>query len=306
MLRSLPCSRPVRAGYPRVVATRTARTRRGNLRALVDIWVDLFDEHNLLTYASAIAMQALVAAVALVLLVLGVLHAASEEQIWTNHVAPAVQTKVLEPVFAGINATVLTIFSGSSAGLIAFASVLAIWEVSGVVRACMGALDQIYETQDDRPWWIRFPLSWGLATALIAAFLGALGLGLIARTAVHGSWGLPFAIFRWVAAVLLLAAAFELLVRFAPAEARPKKWVTAGTTLVVVLWIVQSLIFAWYVKSVANFRTPVGTLAMFFVLTSYVYVGAIVLLVAMELDEQLRRDVKSRRRGMIELVRGLF
>ena len=45
---------------------------------------------------------------------------------------------------------------------------------------------------------------------------------------------------------------------------------------------------------------------MLFVLTSYVYVGAIVLLVAMELDEQLRRDVKSSRRGMIELVRGLF
>ena len=289
-----------------MVATRTARTRSGNLRALVDLWVDLFDQHNLLTYASAIAMQALVAAVATVLLVLGVLHATAKEDIWTNHAAPAVQAKVLEPVFAGINATVLTVFSGSSAGLIAFAAALAIWEVSGVVRACMGALDRIYDTEDDRPWWIRFPVSWGLATVLIAAVLGALGLGALARTGVHGSWGIPFAILRWVGAVLLLGAAFELLVRFAPAEARPKKWVTAGTTLVVVLWIIQSLIFAWYVRSVANFRTPIGSLAMFFVMTSYVYVGAIVLLVAMELDEQLRRDVKSSRRGMIELVRGLL
>ena len=81
----------MRAGTARVVATRTARTRSGNLRALVDLWVDLFDEHNLLTYASAIAMQALVAAVATVLLVLGVLHATAEEDIWTNHAAPAVQ-----------------------------------------------------------------------------------------------------------------------------------------------------------------------------------------------------------------------
>src|SRR5439155_89906 len=87
------------------------------------------------------------------------------------------------------------------------------------------------------PWWIRFPVSWGLATVLIAAVLGALGLGALARTGVHGSWGIPFAILRWVGAVLLLGAAFELLVRFAPAEARPKKWVTAGTTIVVVLWI---------------------------------------------------------------------
>jgi membrane protein len=289
------------------MATGTARTRGGNLRALVHLWVELFDEHDILTYASAIAMQAFIAGIALVLLMLGVLHETGEEQVWTNRVAPAVQAHVLEPVFAGINATVLTVFSGSSAGLIAFASLLAIWEVSGVVRACTGALDRIYGTTDDRPWWLRVPISWGLATALTAALLGAIALTMLARSTVHGSWGVPFAVARWLGAVLLIGGAFELLVRFAPAERRPKRWVTAGTALVVVAWIVQSLIFAWYVRSVANFRTPIGSLAVVFVVANYVYIGAIVLLVAMELDEQLRKDAASpRRRGMLQLVRGLF
>jgi membrane protein len=271
------------------------------------MWIELFDEHDILTYASAIAMQAFIAAIALALLVLGILHEVGDEQVWTNRAAPAIQAHVLEPVFAGINATVLTIFSGSSAGLIAFAAVLAIWEVSGVVRACMGALDRIYDTTDDRPFWIRTPLSWALATALIAALLGAIALTMLARSAVHGSWGVPFAVARWVGSVLLLGIAFELLVRFAPAERRPKRWVTAGTMLLVVAWIVQSLIFAWYVRSIANFRTPVGSLAVVLVVAMYVYVGAIVLLVAMELDEQLRKDAASpRRRGMLGLVRGLF
>ncbi len=292
------------------MATRAATRRRSrstNLRALVKLWADLFDEHDLLSYASAIALQAFIAAVALLLLTLGVLHATHEESVWTNRAGPAIQAHVLEPVFAGINATVLTIFSGSSAGLIVFAAALALWEVSGAVRACMGALNRIYDIDDPRPWWIRFPISFGLAAALIAALLGAMFLIMVLRNSVHGGWGFPFAIVRWAGAILLVGLAFELLVRFAPAERRPKKWVTAGTAVVIVGWIVQSLIYAWYVRSVANFRTPVGSLSVFFVTTSYLYVASIILLVAMELDEQLRKDAASpRRRGMLDLVRGVF
>jgi membrane protein len=291
------------------VATRAASHSRGaSFRALVDLWVDLFDEHDLLTYASAIALQALIAAVALLLLTLGVLHAVGEETVWTNRAGPAIQAHVLEPVYAGINATVLTIFSGSSTGLIVFAAALALWEVSGAVRACSGALNRIYgDLEDARPWRVRTPVSFAIAAVLIAALLGALVLIMILRDAVHGGWSIPFAIVRWVGAVLLVGIAFELLVRFAPAERRPKRWVTAGTALVIVGWIVQSLIFAWYVRSLANFRTPVGSLAVFLVSVMFVYIASIVLLVAIELDEQLRKDAADRRRrGMLGLVRALF
>ena len=76
-------------------------------------------------------------------------------------------------MFAGIDQTVNRVFSSSTVGLLAFAAALAVWEVSGIIRAAIGALDEIYETPETRPFWIRFPLSSGLAVLFLAAMLGA-------------------------------------------------------------------------------------------------------------------------------------
>ena len=52
---------------------------------------EAFVEHNLLTYASAIAFQALIALVPLTLLGLGLLGATGHKEVWTEHVAPAIE-----------------------------------------------------------------------------------------------------------------------------------------------------------------------------------------------------------------------
>src|SRR5689334_20005641 len=101
-----------------------------SFKGLVALWVDLFKRHNLLTYASAIAFQTLVAFVALALLLLGVLGELGRQDVWKNQIAPEIEPKVLGPVFDGINATVEKIFGSSSIGLIVFATALTIWETS--------------------------------------------------------------------------------------------------------------------------------------------------------------------------------
>jgi membrane protein len=171
----------------------------------------------------------------------------------------------------------------------------------------MGALSRVYGHDEDRPWWIRFPISIALALLFTAALLGSFLLGTAASSAVHGAWGVPFSILRWLLAILLIAIAFGALVRYAPAESRTTRWVSAGTALVVVAWVAQSLIFAEYLRYVADFRTASGSLLGVYVLTSYLYVGAIVLLVAIELDELLRKDLQGREeRGILQLVRDVL
>ena len=112
---------------------------------------------------------------------------------------------------------------------------------------------------------------------------------------VSGGWGLPILILRWPAAALLVAFAFELIVRWAPAKHRRARWTSLGSALVVIGWIGETLIFTWYVRSIANFRTPVGSLEVFIFLATYFYIAAIILLVAMELDELVRRDLERPR-----------
>jgi membrane protein len=286
---------------------RSRRTKKQSFKDLVSLWVGLFNEHELLTSATAIAMRALVAMVALALLAIALLGATGHQDVWNERIAPQIEPKVLPAVYSGIDATVQKIFNSSSAGLIAFASVLAIWMVAGAVRSCMSALSIIYGTKDDRPWYVRFPLSLAIAIVVTVAIVGAALLITGLRHSVHGGWGLPFAFFRWIATIALLTLAFGVLVRYAPAESRSKRWISGGALLVVVAWIVQSLLFAWYVRSIGDYKTAVGSLLLIYLFTTYTYVAAVVLLVGIELDEQLRQDLQGEQeRGILELVRDVF
>jgi membrane protein len=282
------------------------QSRWRSFKKIVRLWVDLFDRHNLLTYASAIALRSFIAAVACTLFALGILGASGQRQLWENTIGPQIEPKVLPRVFDGIDQTVHRVFSSSTAGLLALAAALAVWEVSGIVRASIGALDEIYETEETRPFWVRFPISFGLAVVFLAAMLGAIAL--IWAGHVSGSWSVPILILRWPAAAVLVAFAFELIVRWGPDEHRRERWASLGSALVVIGWIGETLIFAAYVRSVANFRTAVGSLEVFIFLATYFYIAAIVLLVAMELDELVRQDLQepASRRQLLPLVAGVI
>jgi membrane protein len=275
-------------------------------KTIVSIWVDLFDEHGLLTAASAIALQALVAMVALALLALALIGATGHQHVWSGQIAPQLRPKFLPEVYSGINATAEKVLSTDSTTLIAIAVLLATWEVSGAVRACMSALSRVYGVHDDRPFYIRFPLSIGIAILLIVALAGSFILIVGLRHAAGGPAGGLHAGPRGGGANIHLTGAFTVVVWLAASERRSKRVASAGAALVVVAWIVQTLIFAWYLRSVANYHTTVGSLTVVYFFTTYFYVAAIVLLVGIELDEQLRRDAnheKTNRRPLLELAR---
>ena len=279
-------------------------TRWRSFKKLVGLWVDLFDRHSILTYASAIALRMFIAAVACTLFGLGILGATHERRLWQDTIGPQIKPKVLPAVFDGVDQTVHKVLSSSTAGLLALAAALAVWEVSGIIRASIGALDEIYKTPEERPWWVRFPLSFGLAVLVLAATLGAIA----AIWAGHAPGShLALLILRWPVAIALVAVAFQLIARWAPAKRRPYRWASFGSALVVG-WIGETLIFGWYVRSFADFRTPVGSLEMFIFLATYFYVAAIVLLVAMEVDELVRLDAQRprNRQELLPVVTGVI
>jgi membrane protein len=270
-------------------------TRR--IRAAVDLWVDCFNRHEILTNASAIALRALVSLIPLTLLGFALLGAFGLEDVWRDQLAPAVKHHFTHTTYNAINAGVLKIFAQQSAGLIVFAGLLAIWNVSSVVRACMGALDHIYEQEETRSTWHRFGLSIGLGIGITLCVAGAV-LAVTAGRSIGGSDSVLDAlllIVRWGLAIGALGLAVGLLVHFAPTKRRAERWVGLGTIFVVAAWIAMSLIFAWFVSSVADFKTAAGQLAVFLVLTTYAYASSITFVVGVQVDELMRKG--SRRRG---------
>jgi membrane protein len=273
----------------------TAGARRPlakRVRSTIDVWVECFDRNDLLNSASAIALRALVSLIPLTLLGLALLGAFGLQDVWNSHIAPALQAHFTRPVYRAMDSSVQKIFSNDSAGLIAFAALLSIWDVSSCVRACMNAMTKVYNQRDDRSTWERFGISLGLGIAIALCVIGAV-------LVVFIGGGVFLGILRWAVSIALLALAVGLLVHFAPVKRRAEEWVGLGTILVVATWIVASLIFKWFVTTVANFKSATGILAFFLVLTSYVYTSSIIFLIGVQLDELLRKDASRHHEGVL-------
>lgn len=79
---------------------RSTHSRRGHwesFKDIVDLWVDLFAKQSLLTYASAIAFQLLVAPVAFLLL--AIFGAVGRSDVWSKQIGPHVEPKMLPQVY---------------------------------------------------------------------------------------------------------------------------------------------------------------------------------------------------------------
>jgi membrane protein len=270
--------------------SRSAGSWRGRLAEIVRRLAADSVEHHLWTYASAISFRALVALVPLALLGLALLSALGLEDVWSNSVAPAIQGHVTAPVYAAINFSVEKIFSSSTAGLIAFAGALLVWDMTWAVSTVMEALNEIHGVGERRNWPRRVLVALALAIAVIVCTVGSV-LAVILGPRAGGALHFVFGVGRWPLAVLLLILAVGLLVRFGPTEKPETRWASAGSLLVVASWILASLAFSWWAGSVANFKTAIGSLTVFLVLTAYVYTSAAIFLIGVQLDELLRKDV---------------
>jgi membrane protein len=273
------------------------------LRKFVKLWVDLFAKHELLDHASATAFAVLKALVPLTLLGFAVLGALGQQRVWQNTLAPGLKTHVQPATYRAIDVSVQKIFSTGATSLIIFASVLGAWYVSGSVRGVMTGMNQIYETEESRPWKLRYAISFALGTAIAVCVIGA-ALAVLAAPSIarHGALQVVVDFGRWLVGLALLALAVGLLMRFAPAKPRTKRWASVGSLMVILAWVAASMIFKLFVTDVANFKTATGSLAVFLVLSGYIYTSSIIFLVGVELDELFRQATTGDERGVLGLL----
>jgi membrane protein len=260
-----------------------------------------FAEHELPIYASAIGFRALISVIPLALLGLGLLGALGLQDTWHNSIAPAIKPKVLPEVYAGINASAEKILSSGTAGVIAFAAALAIWDLSLGMSAIMRALNHVHDVREDRSTARRVSVAFGLAVGVGACVVGAILL-LIVAPRTSGALHVLLGVLRWVLAPLLLGLAAGLLVRFAPAQKSDVRWASMGSLLVIATWIVATLLFKLWITYVADFKTAVGTLTGLLLLTTYFFVSSAIFLVGAELDELLRKETRGRGVALPDLV----
>jgi membrane protein len=254
-----------------------------------------FRENDLLTYASAIAFQIVLAMAPFALLLVGLMGFFHLDSVWSDNIAPSLKPNVSSAAFTLIDDTVHNVLRSKRIFWVTGGLALAIWEISGAVRAVMGALDGIYEVQRER----------GLKEKLVPSLLlsAAVGVLFVAAASVvrfvpillgdHVPIGLVPILFvaRWALAGAFLALAVGLLVRHCPCCTQPLPWVSFGTGLVILAWTVMTIGYGIYLTEIASYGSVFGQLATFFVTAGYVYYSSVAFLGGLQVDAVIRGRV---------------
>ena len=110
-----------------------------------------------------------------------------------------------------------------------------------------------------------------------------------------GVWHWLVAVLRWPVGAVFLGLAVGVVARFAPVEHRGVRWASVGAALIVVAWLVESAIYAWYLKNFAELqvgdREPLAADGRRRRTSTS---RPIVFLVGAQLDEFLREESKGR------------
>jgi membrane protein len=252
-----------------------------------------FNEDDMAVYAAALSYQLLFSIFPFVIFLLGLLSLLNITEIfdWLLN-----QAQMLLPERASelVTNIVEQLRSGAS-GALSFGAIVGLWSASSAVRMTMHALNVAYEVEDPALW-KKFPLSI-LYTVLLAvlviaaAALMLIGPRLAAWVAKLMGLGDVFTtVWTWAripVGVVLLVLVAALIYYLFPNTGQPFRLISPGAVLAVIVWVVASLGFSWYVANFASYNAVYGSLAGAIVLLLYFFISAAIVLVGAELNSEL-------------------
>jgi membrane protein len=188
--------------------------------------------------------------------------------------------------------------------LIVVGAVIALWSATGAMNALMTALNRVYEQEETRSFLRR------RLTGLLMVGLGMVAFGLVVGLLVLGphlsGWvgdatGLEsFVSWVWWAAqwpVLIagLFGVFAVMLYLGPNVAHRKlSFITPGSTLAVLMWLVSSGLFALYAGWFGSYEKTWGALAGVVVLLIWLWLSALAVLLGAELNSEIERSRQLR------------
>ena len=171
---------------------------------------------------------------------------------------------------------------------------LALWGVSGAFRSIMEAMNVMYEVEEDRPFWKVYGLSIFMSLAVvilmvtafgIVIFGGSIGGGLAAAIGLDRVFQVVWSIVQWPIVACIVLFTFALIYYFAPAAKQRFTWISPGSILAFVFWLIFSLLFSFYVSFSGSYSATYGSLAGVIILMLYVYYSAFIMLIGAEMNQ---------------------
>lgn len=187
--------------------------------------------------------------------------------------------------------------SNSTLGLAFLGGLLfALWSANAGTKSVFDALNVAYGEKEKRSF-VRLNLISVAFTIGALIFLLFTVAAVIIVPLVLGNLGVLdtgkaiLSLLRWPILFVLAAGALSLLYRYGPSRtAAHWRWLTVGSALATVLWLVTSALFSWYLANFANYNATYGSLGALIGLMMWLWISIVIVLAAAELDAEIEHQ----------------
>jgi membrane protein len=258
-----------------------------------------FKDDNLTDWAAALTYYGVLSIFPLLLVlvsILGLVGQSATQPLIDNvgKVAPGPAKEIITSAIQNLQQ------SKGAAGILFIVGLAgALWSASGYIAAFMRASNAIWDVEEGRPAWKTIPLR--LVITLITVVLLAVmavavvltgplaeqvgnvvGLGSTAVTV----WDIA----KWPVLILIVSFMFAFLYWAAPNVRHPKfQWVSPGGLVAVLLWILASAAFAFYVANFGSYNKTYGALGGVIIFLVWLWISNIAILLGAEFNAELER-----------------
>lgn len=260
------------------------------------------DEHNIWLVAAGVAFFAIMSIFPTLIAMISIYGLVSDPSTVES------QINAMSGVLPGETRTLLseqlkaivTATKGSLSFGVVTSLIVTLWTITTGVSYLIAALNIVYGETETRSFiklrivalkltaFIIFGVLISLACiAALPAFLAFAGLGTLTETVLRFS--------RWPLLAMGTVVFLAVINRYAPNRRDSKwRWVSVGSVLATVVWILASSLFSFYVSNFGNYNETYGSLATPIVLMTWLYLSSFLLLIGAtvnaETEHQTTKD----------------
>jgi membrane protein len=258
-----------------------------------------FREDNLTDWAAALTYYSVLSifpALIALISVLGLIGESATDPLLDNlkELAPGPARDIVTSAIENLQSS-----PGSAGVLFAIGLGAALWSASGYVAAFMRASNAIYDVEEGRPIWKTLPVRVGLTIVLLT-------LVAVSATAVVLTGGLAeqagdlfglgstavavWDVAKWPVLLLVVSFMFALLYWAAPNVKQPGfRWISPGGLLAVLVWVLASAAFAFYVGNFGSYNKTYGALGGVIAFLVWLWISNMAVLLGAEFNAELER-----------------
>jgi membrane protein len=271
----------------------------GSWREVLKRTVREFKEDNLTDWAAALTYYGVLSIFPMLIAlisILGLIGTSATQPLLDNlgTVAPGPAKQIFTSAITNLQK------SQGAAGVLFVVGLLgALWSASGYVAAFMRASNAIYEVEEGRPIWKTAPVRLGVTLVLViliavsavaVVLTGGLAKQVGNLVGVGSSAVTVWDIAKWPVLLLVISLMFAILYWASPNAKQPGfRWVSPGGILAVVIWLIASALFAFYVANFGSYNKTYGALGGVVSFLVWLWISNIAVLLGAEFNAELQR-----------------